>query len=64
MKKRIKKITFSLSKVNFSLLKQILKKVDFFYFRSHERLELPAHRYVPLTTEDKFGSRPKSLKAM
>ena len=45
-KKSIKKITFSFSKVNFSLLekKTLLKKVDFFYFRLHERSELPAHK--------------------
>ena len=44
----MKKITFSFSKVNFSLLeKKCPKKVDFFhYFRSHERPELPEHQLL------------------
>ena len=43
--RKVKKITFSFSKVNFSLLEKEnpSKKVDFFYFHSHERSKLPAH---------------------
>ena len=45
-KKVLNKITFSFLKVNFSLLEKkiLLEKVDFFYFRSHERSELLAHK--------------------
>ena len=46
-KKVLKKIRFPFSKVNFSLLenKILLKKRRFYYFRSHERSELPAHKF-------------------
>ena len=42
------KITFSFSKVNFSLLgkKIFRKKVDFFYIRSHEHSELLTHHVL------------------
>ena len=50
LKKVFKKITFSFSKVNFSLWKKNLSKKSsfFFYFRSHERSELPAHYTVSI----------------
>ena len=41
-------MTFSFSKVNFSLLEKkiLLKKIDFFFhFRSYERSELLVHRF-------------------
>ena len=61
--KVFKKITFSFSKVNFSLpgKKNPSKKIRYFnYFRSHERSELPKHwnrrqcqnKFSPILAED------------
>ena len=57
-KKVLKKITFSFSKVNFSLLgkKHPSKKIRYFnYFRSHERAELPKHGILILPKNCKFS---------
>ena len=60
----MKKIKFSFSKVNFSLLEKkiLLKKVDFFYFRSYERSELSVHQNFRSIHDPIYAANCRTLK--